>query len=283
MNTVTFNDSLPNDVIVKTKEGIEILKSPIFLHQDLEEEILKSGLDQRNSDQTNIPLIEGIFNNPDLFPFRKMRMFLKSNSFDSVNVAGWKIWLQHKNKSLILIIQNVPIRGNYKPVYVFIGDPKPPFDGRIQGYSAMVYEGRLVERKDMQPSLQKAYADFMQGIFTSLSFFLHLLKCGSEFLVKVKPDATGKSVEWTQARTHYVLIHRSHPANNAKVTLNQKVTLTQSHLKKQAHSRRAHDRILRSEKFKHKRGQTIRIKACWVGPLEWKQDSSIYQIIQSQP
>ena len=50
-------------------------------------------------------------------------------------------------------------------------------------------------------------------------------------------------------------------------------------LGRKSHPRRAHLRVLRSEKFKHKRGQTIKIPAIWVGPKETMINNRIYRVL----
>jgi hypothetical protein len=95
----------------------------------------------------------------------------------------------------------------------------------------------------------------------------------------VRPNKCGKSVEWLRQRTHFVFIHKSHKANQAGFT--GKADLERDHIERMAHSRRAHDRILRHPRFKNKVGLKIRVKACWVGPKEWEGNSGqIYRIIE---
>ena len=47
---------------------------------------------------------------------------------------------------------------------------------------------------------------------------------------------------------------------------------------KTSHPRRRHRRVLRSDVFKHKQGQTIIIPACWVGPEEKQIGNKIYRV-----
>jgi hypothetical protein len=81
------------------------------------------------------------------------------------------------------------------------------------------------------------------------------------------------------ARTHYVVLYRHHPANKREVAHGSEVEVGAGYTLRQAHTRRAHTRVLRSPRFRHKIGQTIRIAACWCGPKEWKQSGSIYRIV----
>jgi hypothetical protein len=109
-------------------------------------------------------------------------------------------------------------------------------------------------------------------------WFVKEVNSAAYFVAACRPDKKGKTIEWMKSRTHYVLLHRSHPANNRLIVPGQNVKEGADYIKRQAHTRRAHSRVLRSPKFKNKIGQTIRIKACWVGPKEWQQSGSIYRL-----
>lgn len=100
-------------------------------------------------------------------------------------------------------------------------------------------------------------------------------------LCKVSPKTPqGKSVIWQKAREHYVLIHKSHVANR-KESIGKKIINDGPTIDRMAHSRRAHFRLLKSPKFKHKQGQKIWIKSIWVGPKEWTDRSGqIYRIVE---
>lgn len=90
------------------------------------------------------------------------------------------------------------------------------------------------------------------------------------FPARVCPKRQGKSVEWKQARSHYVMVHKS--ANVSKPTgRHHEVT------SRVAHSRRAHWHMLTSDRWKNKKGQRVPVKATWVGPEEWEgQSGQIY-------
>jgi hypothetical protein len=99
----------------------------------------------------------------------------------------------------------------------------------------------------------------------------------------VRPNKEGKSVEWTQAREHYTIIHHYHPANNKAVSESASLPTESDDavLKRMTHSRRAHTRLLSSAKFRFKQGQRVFVRACWVGPQEWKDEGGkqIYRIL----
>ena len=46
-----------------------------------------------------------------------------------------------------------------------------------------------------------------------------------------------------------------------------------------SHRRRAHLALLKSERYKHKRGQYVKVSACWVGPQEYRERGEIYKVL----
>lgn len=104
----------------------------------------------------------------------------------------------------------------------------------------------------------------------------------SNFVAKVTPAKPGKSVEWIMAREHYTIIHRHHPANSAKMVSGESVRDDDRHIQRIAHSRRAHTRVLRSERWGAKKGSVIPVRASWVGPAEWRDRAGqTYRIVSS--
>jgi hypothetical protein len=112
-----------------------------------------------------------------------------------------------------------------------------------------------------------------------------LILCG-EFLrpdlhvVTVTPDRPHKSVQWLRSQTHYTVLHRHHAANMKDAVKGAVISQDEGkHLTRLAHSRRAHYRLLRSERYKKTRGLRIFIKDTWVGPKEWRDTAGqIYRI-----
>ena len=101
---------------------------------------------------------------------------------------------------------------------------------------------------------------------------LHLVK-------KSQPNPGGKSVEWQKTREHYVLIHKSHPANK-KEPSTRRLVIDGDTINRSAHSRRAHYRMLSSPVFRHKMGQRVWVRSSWCGPKEWTDRSGqIYRIV----
>jgi hypothetical protein len=114
--------------------------------------------------------------------------------------------------------------------------------------------------------LQQVSSDFLNP---------HLFACK-----KSPPIPKGKSIIWQQQREHYVLLHKSHPANT-NASKDRKKIDDEPQILKAAHCRRAHFRLLKSAKFKYKIGQRIFIRATWVGPKEWQDRAGqIYKIIE---
>ena len=121
--------------------------------------------------------------------------------------------------------------------------------------------------------------EYVSGIFTSLCWFIREVSQPSNFISSVSPDKKGKSVEWVKARTHYVILHKAHPANSKEVSAGSTVSRNTESIKRQAHTRRAHARVLRSPRFRNKLGLTIHVKATWVGPSEWRENGGIYRMV----
>lgn len=132
------------------------------------------------------------------------------------------------------------------------------------GQSAMTETGRLYLPKFMKMSnefLLKFCIDWMNPHF---------------FPAKVQPKKDGKSIQWLEPRTHYVLVHKS---RGIKKAAGVRPPTPGEELQRMAHSRRAHWRLLRSSVFRHKQGTYVPVKECWVGPEEWEGDSGqIYKM-----
>lgn len=117
------------------------------------------------------------------------------------------------------------------------------------------------------------------ALYNSILILCYEYLAPHNFTARVTPATQGKSVEWLRAREHYTVIHRHHAANNA--TVREGSTVTDSkHATRLAHSRRAHTKVLNHPRYKFKRGQTIFVRASWVGPKEWRDTAGqTYQIL----
>lgn len=134
-----------------------------------------------------------------------------------------------------------------------------------------------------------------QGLMDSLAGFIIDSMAPSKHIVEVRPNVTGRSVEWVKARTHYTLITHGHPANKPSVREGERVTVDQkAELKRACGTRRSHYKVLKHPRYKYainekrypdKPKGTIHVKACWVGPKEWQDEGGrqIYKILEEHP
>jgi len=123
----------------------------------------------------------------------------------------------------------------------------------------------------------------VNGMVSSAAVFVLSAMSPNVHVAQVRPDRPNKSVQWTEARTHYTLISHGHPANSKEVSHGESVRVDrEGELTRMAHSRRAHYKTLRHERYRFARGKRIFVKATWVGPKEWKDEGSkqIYKILE---
>lgn len=275
MNHVNFNDGLlyPQDFGC-TKDGLtftqemplDVLKSPLFLWDDVESDKLVS----RDNDE----VMRLVQQNPNVLPFKTMRLFVRPNKMDAAaGSKGFKIWVHHGEDGVLNTrFMRIGLQGDKDCVIAITTTP----DGKNMLMSCR--RGKLFMGKDTPADVREITKEYSQALFTTLCWFIRESNLPSNFIASVVPDKKGKSVEWTRARTHYVIINKSHPANNKNVEQGTQVSPDAKDIKRMAHTRRAHTRILRSPFFKNKIGQIIRVKATWCGPSEWKQFGSIYRM-----
>lgn len=142
------------------------------------------------------------------------------------------------------------------------------------------------EKESVIKPLAKTYSEVIQDDASYIFYEVIKVICYEylaphNFMAVVRPNGFGRSVEWLKAREHITLIHRHHDANNS--TLGEGGLVDADHaktVKRCAHSRRAHVKVLRSPRFKYKQGQRIFVKASWVGPKQWKDTAGqTYQIL----
>lgn len=116
----------------------------------------------------------------------------------------------------------------------------------------------------------------MQSMVSWLCLFLCDLDMPGNVVLKVTPESKGRTVEWRMAREHYLIINKK----QASLCRDRKSGPSPQQIVRAAHARIAHFRVLRSEKFKHKRGQRIRVREAWIGPEEWQGlDKKTYKVI----
>lgn len=102
----------------------------------------------------------------------------------------------------------------------------------------------------------------------------------------VRPVNRMKRVEWLKSREHYVLLRSNHPAN---AVTDQRKCVEMNYdeaevLKRMVHRVRAHARVLRSPRFRHKQGLVIWVQPHWRGPEEWinKRSRQIYRWVDKK-
>jgi len=169
-----------------------------------------------------------------------------------------------RNESGICLVSWHPENGRTK-TETFICEK---FDFSSNRSLLRVYDAVTLE------DLTKFGSSFQGDVGTSYDGFVKLCYhylAPHNFSAVVIPSTQGKSVEWRQAREHYVIVHRHHSANNAAHSEGAVVTSEKAReAHRIAHSRRAHTRLLRSEKWKNSRGRRVFVKATWCGPKEWR-------------
>jgi hypothetical protein len=124
---------------------------------------------------------------------------------------------------------------------------------------------------------------YMNGAVDAMAAFALDAMSPTAHIAQVLPAQPGRSVQWTQQRTHYTLISHGHPANKPTVKLGQRVADDeQGELSRMAHNRRAHFRTLRHERYRFARGQRVFVRAAWIGPKEWRDEGGrqIYRILE---
>lgn len=283
MNHITFNRDFKradlfsvyqlenSEYIKQAKQTLpnSVLSSPIFIYQDPEDDILLSIA-------TSGDIITSIQNDPDYLPFKEMRLFVIANNTDSqYGNQGFKAWLKHDNGILQIRAHIAHRKIPSKMMFEIFSFNALSQDPRGIAISVRI-GGELLPKNHF--SYQKCN-EIGQAVFTSITWFLREYHSPANFSAKVVPKGCRhRSVEWLKARTHYVLVHKTHPAN--KKGASGKFEPDGEYVKRQAHTRRAHDRILRHPRYKANIGKVIRIKACWCGPAEWQQARSIYKIIK---
>jgi hypothetical protein len=107
-------------------------------------------------------------------------------------------------------------------------------------------------------------------------FLAHLLYPNTTVLRVSPKNVEARSVEWVLAHTHYTIINRK----SAQHAAQSKRAITPHDIKRAAHWRAAHFRLLRAERFTHKRGQRVPVHHSWIGPKEWiGLDDKMYKVV----
>lgn len=173
--------------------------------------------------------------------------------------------------------QRLLIRANIEP---------PTKPGEIC-FKARVWDSQFKEMDvaELRPSSRRALDWLIGTLSLGLEQMAYEYLRPDQHVATVTPDKAGKSIEWIRARTHYTIVHRKHAANTKGITKGAIVKQDEDkHLQRIAHTRRAHWRTFRSERFKKVRGERRFIKSMWVGPEEWRDGAGqVYRIAALKP
>jgi hypothetical protein len=101
-------------------------------------------------------------------------------------------------------------------------------------------------------------------------------------VVAIRPVNAMKSVEWIRSQEHYVFLTQSAALKDDSQDTGQRGEGKEGEdriIKRMAHWVRAHERVLRSPRFRFKQGQTVPVKQQWRGPKEWadKRSRQVYR------
>jgi hypothetical protein len=168
------------------------------------------------------------------------------------------------------------------------------FDDEIRYTLYDPRSGKYVRQNDSLWDLADAMGEPISGeglkrsvkqTLLMLSTFITDLMLPSNRVAEITPvRGEPRSVEWTKARTHYTIIYHDHPANRPTVRSGDRVRVDENEtLTRMAHARRAHYKTLRHDRYRFMRGQRVKVKACWVGPKEWKDAGGrqIYRLLEA--
>lgn len=200
--------------------------------------------------------MEEILSKLDPSVAKKIALQMKDKTQEDLNVAERK----HKK----LTDQAVLLRG----VTSFAEGLKPGWD--------------RMEQIDMGTLNQTPSQDeLFMGCYRNIAGICYEYLTPSNFMAQVTPRGIGKSVEWLQAREHYVVIHRHHEANRKGLVEGQVIVSDPSkNLTRMAHSRRAHTRLLKADRYTFAKGTRVPVRAHWCGPKEWQDNySQTYKIL----
>lgn len=268
MNHLTFNDALP-----KPWRDPLITEAPLFLYDF---QILPEHL----TDAMRDPKDEWMF-----FKYRLPFPYIRVGVTIDPTTVGEKIgrevpnlvktsvkwWISQTDEEVNLLVCDCMKTAQW--LMINFNKNKPDCFSRC-----FTEDLREILPSDVGEAGRKAMQGMLSFHLLMLETFMTEIYAPMNVVAKVSPDKQGKSVVWTKAREHYVILNRSHPANRKEVAPEATVRVSDKDVKRCAHTRRAHLRILRSPRFKNKRGQVINVRSSWVGPEKWRSAGSIYQL-----
>lgn len=127
-------------------------------------------------------------------------------------------------------------------------------------------------------------ADWRKLQAVRLRPFLFELFHPSNHVVKVTPPGPGRSVQWREGHSHYLILDRQTMAHvgpqAGKISEAEKAEA----IHRAAHRRRAHTRILRHPKWGERVGAHVPVRSAWIGPREWEgPDGKTYVVLERKP
>lgn len=183
----------------------------------------------------------------------------------------------------------VAMARRYNPLILYIADAHTTLDNPVQyRYHKHIFAGgRWLSTGGLADDLNLA-----MGMMDSIAGFILDAMEPSNYIASVEPNEPTRSVEWRKARTHYTLIHHGHPINrkpNGK-PVSFKIDLDEP-LIRTAHDRRGYYKTLKHPRYRFALAEqrypnmppgTIKVKPCWVGPKEWRDEGGkqIYRILE---
>ena len=181
----------------------------------------------------------------------------------------------HKDITLHSFHTNMKGEAWYK-VWMWVNGKRLDISGEVTEHTKEYRVGKIG-----MLATKEELTDFASSVTRMLAFFLFDIYASGHTVVRVspKPDVT-KSVQWRQAREHYLVLRRQ----KAEEIRESKGGVTDTDIIRSAHWRRAHLRRLTSGKFINKRGLLVPLKKAWVGPTEWQgKDGKIYTLVGIRP
>jgi hypothetical protein len=174
----------------------------------------------------------------------------------------------------------------YNPLIVYLADCYTTIDNpNTYAFRSNTFaSGRWLNSNISKP--------LVEGAMDALAGFVCDSMVPTNHIAEVRPDQPGRSVEWVHARTHYTLITHGHPANKKSVRDGQRVAVdTDKELTRMAHDRKGYYKTLKHPRYRFALNEkryanypkgTIKVKPCWVGPKEWRDEGGrqIYKILE---
>lgn len=241
----------------------DMLEAPIFKWADPENSKILQGPDNHG--------VLSRLAHERVLPFPMVRLSVKPNSEDFRNgLKSLSFILWQKGDTLLVLAAT---NGSLLCAYTI--------DHACLLSLEFVMLGRRVFRGSEQAQLSAEERRGIEGdvssFNTSICWFIRESMFSGNFLAQVKPipkSGTPSQVKWSESQIHHVIVHRHDGMNRAAGPGGGK-----SGAARMAHTRRAHMRILRSQRWGIRAGRRVFVKSCWVGPPEWKINDSIYKIL----